>query len=258
MVVNIGAPSDQCLDSSGKPGGERCPESEGHDQAASLRRYEPDGRGGWSQEFSVLASGLRNSVALAVHASGTIVQAENSYDFDTRWFPFEEINRIQAGHHYGWPYCADLSTPTPGWKESAAMRCDSDQHTRPALLLPPHAAPLDMLWYDGKMFPSLQGRLLMSWHGHRSIGGRIVSFAVDAEGLPIPDRGAKFAVYAGAARAYGVDPAANAVAITPGWSKVTGVRPQGSPVGLAVARDGSIWTTDDRAGLVIRIARDDD
>ena len=44
--------------------------------------------------------------------------------------------------------------------------------------------------------------------------------------------------------------------MTPGWDKVADVRPQGRRR-LAVAGDGSIWTTDDRAGLVIRIATDD-
>ncbi len=65
--------------------------------------------------------GLRNSVALAVHPSGAVLQAENSYDFDDRWNPFEEINLIEAGRRYGWPYCQDMATPTPGW--AGTMDC---------------------------------------------------------------------------------------------------------------------------------------
>jgi glucose/arabinose dehydrogenase len=53
-----------------------------------------------------------------------------------------------------------------------------------------------------------------------------------------------------------MSPSADAFELTPGWDKVAGKRPQGSPVGLAVARDGAIWTVDDRAGTVIRIAVD--
>lgn len=173
-----------------------------------------------------------------------------------RWAPFDEINLIEAERHYGWPYCADIAAPTPGWKSSAAMNCGSAAHTRPVMLLPPHAAPLDMLWYEGAMFPALKGRLLMTWHGYRSVGGRIVAFATDAAGVPIPEKGARYRVYGGRARLYGAGPAANALILTPGWNELAGKRPQGSPVGLAVASDGAIWTTDDRAGLVIRIAVD--
>lgn len=256
LLVNVGAPSDQCLRTDGTRGGATCAESEAGERAASIRRYALVSPGAWSADYSVLASGLRNSVALAVHPSGTILQGENSYDFATRWFPFDEINRIESGRHYGWPYCADIATPTPGWKASRAMDCASPAHAPPALLLPPHAAPLDMLWYEGAMFPALRGRLLMTWHGHRSVGGRIVSYATDGDGVPIPDRGARYPVYGAASRAYGAAPAAHAVVLTPGWNRVAGRRPQGSPVGLAVAHDGAVWTTDDRAGLVIRIAVD--
>lgn len=256
LLVNVGAPSDQCAGVEARTPSNLCAQSEGAEDAASLRLYRHDGDGRWSSDYAVFARGLRNSVALAVHASGTVLQGENSYDFDSRWSPFEEINVIEAGRHYGWPYCLDKEQATPAWRDKAAW-CRSDAHTPPALLLPPHAAPLDMLWYEGAMFPALQGRLLMSWHGHRSVGGRIASFAVDARGVPVPDAQPRFPVYGQGFRPYGAGPAATPVVLTPGWGLRRGVRPQGSPVGLAVARDGAIWATDDRAGLVIRFARDD-
>jgi len=256
LLVNVGAPSDQCRGADARTASGLCAQSEGDEDAASLRRYRHEGEGRWAPDYTVFARGLRNSLALAVHASGTVLQGENSYDFDSRWSPFEELNVIEAGRHYGWPYCADAADATPAWRDKAAW-CASDAHTAPALLLPPHAAPLDMLWYDGAMFPALQGRLLMTWHGHRSVGGRIASFAVDARGVPTPDANPRFPVYGQGARAYGASPAATPVVLTPGWGLSRGLRPQGSPVGLAVASDGAIWATDDRAGLVIRFAKDD-
>lgn len=256
LLVNVGAPSDQCVGAEARTTAGLCAESEGTEDAASLRVYTRAENGGWSQDYQVLARGLRNSLALAVHPSGTVLQAENSYDFDTRWSPFEELNIIEDGHHYGWPYCADVARATPAWRDKAAW-CRSDAHAAPALLLPPHAAPLDMLWYEGAMFPALQGRLLMTWHGHRSVGGRIASFAVDSRGVPVPDRRPRFPVHGQGLRAYGAGPAATPVVLTPGWGVSRGLRPQGSPVGLAVADDGAIWTTDDRAGLIIRFAKDD-
>ena len=256
LLVNVGAPSDQCAGVEARTASGMCAESEGAGDAASLRVYARTEDGGWSQDYRVLARGLRNSLALAVHPSGAVLQAENSYDFDTRWSPFEELNVIEAGRHYGWPYCADAARATPAWHDKAGW-CRSDAHAAPTLLLPPHAAPLDMLWYEGAMFPALQGRLLMTWHGHRSTGGRIASFAVDARGVPVPDRRPRFPVYGQGLRAYGAGPAATPVVLTPGWGLRHGLRPQGSPVGLAIADDGAIWATDDRAGLVIRFAKDD-
>ena len=257
LIVNVGAPSDQCLDTAGKPVGEgRCAESEGDEPTAVLRRYAPLGNGRWSQDYTVLARGLRNSVALGVHPSGTLLQGENSYDTGDRWSPFDEINVITESGHYGWPYCADMTVAMSGWAGTGAMDCRSAAHAKPVLLLPPHAAPLALTWYDGPMFPQLKGRLLMSWHGYRSTGGRLVAYEVDRRGIPTPTRRATYETYGGAPRAYGRGPAATPLDLTPGWGKLAGVRPQGTPVGIAVAADGAIWVADDKNAVIIRIAAD--
>ena len=255
LLVNVGAPSDQCLDAQGAlVGTDHCDQSEGDEATAGIRRYALVSPGRWSPAFTMLARGLRNSVALAVHPSGTVLQAENSYDLPDRWIPFEEVNLIAAGKHYGWPYCMDIATPTPGW--AGAMDCASSAHTPPIALLPPHVAPLAMTWYQGAMFPALRGKLLMSWHGYRSTGGRLAAFAVDAKGLPVTQRRATFPTYPSGSRPFGAGPAAQAEILTPGWGKVEGVRPQGTPVGIAVAADGAIWVADDKNASVIRFAVD--
>ena len=253
LLVNVGAPSDRCLDAAGKPKTDArgaCVEGAA---TAQVRRHAYLGNGRWAEESTVFASGLRNSIALMRHPSGTVLQAENSVDLTTPEHPFDEVNVLRQGGHYGWPYCVDLATPLPGWPARQARCGDREQ---PVALLPPHAAPLDMIYYEGAMFPELRGRLLMTWHGYRRTGGRITAVETDAEGVPLTDVGGRYAVYPRGSLAYPTGaPSVKGKVLTPGWDRVAGRQPRGSPVVMAVAADGSIWVTDDRSRAILRIAR---
>lgn len=253
LLVNVGAPSDQCLDADGAPLTDEAGQCRELADQAQIRRYAPLGEGRWSADWTVYASGLRNSMAMARHASGAVYQAENSIDLSDPALPYEEINRLDPGAHYGWPYCTGMNMPRPGWPENVAQ-CGA--RAAPVSLMPPHAAPLAMTYYDGPMFPELQGRMLMSWHGFRPTGGRIVAIDTDGEGAPLTVRPAYYAVYPRGAARYPEDaPAPRAVVLTAGWSAQPGRHPMGSPAGIRVADDGSIWIADDRNGAILRIAR---
>lgn len=256
LLVNVGAPSDQC-GTPGKPAGDKvCAESEGDEPTAGVRRYRYLGDGRWDPAYTVFARGLRNSLALARHSSGAIVQAENSIDYPQAERPFEELNLLVEGRHYGWPYCYDEATPAPVWK-GRGPGCARLQ--APASLLPPHSAPLGLLYYEGALLPELQGRLLVSLHGYREAGGRIVAFDVGPDGLPPRKPGARYPVYAAggktALKPYPGRQAESRV-LTPGWQMKPGVRPMGTPVGMAVAADGALWVAEDKNATILRIARD--
>lgn len=259
LLVNVGAPSDQCA-VKGKPNGSpRCIETEGAEPLAGVRRYPYLGKGRWDSKYTMFARGLRNSLALARTPAGAILQAENSYDFaPSKETPFEELNLLTTGAHYGWPYCYDMDRTTAVWGANPDFGCKSATHTKPTLLLPPHAAPLGMTVYEGAMFPQLKGRLLISYHGYRATGGRVVAFELDGKGLPVATRGARYPAWGEGGkpvwRPY-PGPAAEPLELTPGWNAVAGKRPLGAPVGLAVAADGAIWVADDRNGHIIRIAK---
>ncbi|HWU54647.1 MAG TPA: PQQ-dependent sugar dehydrogenase, partial [Rhizomicrobium sp.] len=130
LLVSVGAPSDQCLNKDGTTDGTTfCAQSEGDYKAAAIRRYAYLGDGKWSPSFTIMAQGLRNSVAMVRHSSGTLLQAENGMDFPPADTPFEELNVLRQGAHYGWPYCYDMHGTNPVWGPMHAMDCNGSAYT---------------------------------------------------------------------------------------------------------------------------------
>ena len=232
LLVDVGAPSDACASAASHDARGRCTEGEGPAPAASLRRFAYLGAGRWDPTFTTVATGLRNSLALALTPSGEVIQAENSIDYPQASRPPEEVNLIRHGGFYGWPYCWGADQTADAFAARPPVDCRTGQE-KPWLLLPPHAAPLAMAW-AGRMLPRLQGRLLMAWHGYRATGSRVVAFSVDARGRPKPDP----------------------LVLTPGWGPLPGVRPRGAPAGVTMAPDGAVWIADDKNGAILRLAVD--
>lgn len=234
LIVNHGSETDHCDASVGQP---RCAEEDRN--AAALWRYRRLSEAAarpirYAREPEVIALGLRNSVAIASHSSGLILQGENGTDFEEVDRPEEELNVIEQGAHYGWPYCYGHSHEDPRWR-GASFSCDPDQNERyraPHMLLPAHGAPLGMLYYAGDLAP-LRNTLLIALHGYRSPGHRILGVQVDARGLP---QGELREVVAG-------------------WDAAD-THPRGNPVEFAQARDGSVWFVEDKNGTILRLALD--
>ncbi len=234
LIVNVGAPSDQCLNERGKPQ-IPCPESEGENPEAVLRKYTKES--GY-KSFSILAKGLRNSMALAIEPmTGQLLQGENGMDFKELETPREEINLITPGRHYGWPYCYEDGLLNPKYKKSFFNRLpkiDCQHYESPVAHLPPHSAPLDMMFYQGEMFKELQGKLIVSLHGYRETGHRIVTLDLNEQFLPYDSSKAE---------------------IVNNWSAENINTPKGSPVGMTIAKDGSIWLVEDKNKTILVIAK---
>ncbi|MFC6632449.1 PQQ-dependent sugar dehydrogenase [Microbulbifer taiwanensis] len=255
LLVNAGSKTDDCGRAAGRT---RCDEI----GSTGLRRYEYlPGEKRWKDTFELYASGLRNSMALAIHSSGTVLQGENSTDLKDAEEPYEEINVIRRGGFYGWPYCANRALDT-GYIENG---CDRPDYVEPYSLMPPHVAPLDMIYYSGDRLPGLRGQLLVSWHGYRVVGNRLVSYPTSGEGLPLLSEdvvfrrdpippATDFTDHTMAPRGGSAADAQHAEVIGR-WNKVEGLRPEGAPVGLLQLRDGSLLIVDDKNRALLRLSR---
>lgn len=254
VYANVGSATDVCEGANGTFA-TPCVETETNDNPrAVVRRLTlggprppgPRPTGGWPLRVTseVFARGLRNSMALAVHPqSGLVIQAENSRDaIHTRAaslrdsegdLPHEEINVLRAGGHYGWPYCYDQNLANPEYPTTA---CEGT-YLAPSMLLPGHASPLGMRFYTGTMMPpSWRGGLLVTFHGGRSYGHRLVL-------LPTRDNGV---------------PTGELFDIIAGWDDrpTAPAHPRGRPVDVTVAHDGSLFVTEDQNGTVFRVFYD--
>jgi glucose/arabinose dehydrogenase len=174
---------------------------------AVIRRYDlsaiPAG-GHAAMAGELFAAGLRNEVGLTLDAQGRMWGVENGRDnlsvagsdihYDN---PAEEVNLFDTsrpGRNYGYPFCWSEGLWTAATaKGPGTQHLDPDQPgaftegrcqdqnlvVPPAFALPAHLAPLDIVEYRGKGYPTeYAGNLFVTSHGswNREIGqmGRTV------------------------------------------------------------------------------------
>lgn len=124
----------------------------------------------------VWAEGLRNSVDFLFLPDGRLWANHNGSDGLGDDLPPEEIViEVEAGRHYGWPYCYTpaIGVVAPGTSEVRDERVamtgplTSCAEAVPALFTDlAHQAPLGMTRYDGAHFPAVyQGDLFVAYHG---------------------------------------------------------------------------------------------
>ena len=124
LIFNVGSPCNNCL-----------PDDERY---STIMRVELDG-----SNPTIVATGLRNSVGFDwAPWSGQLFATENGRDMLGDNFPPDELNLIDEGGFYGWPYYHGDNQPDPAMGHD---RPDLLAVARPpAFQFRPHNAPLGL------------------------------------------------------------------------------------------------------------------
>jgi glucose/arabinose dehydrogenase len=182
-----------------------------------------------------LATGTRNPVGLAFHpTTHKLFAAVQERDLLGDDLVPDYVTEVKDGGFYGWPYGWAGGNEDPRRK---GERPDLvKQILTPDVMVQAHAAVLGLAFYTGSMFPSeYAGDAFVAFHGSWNRSKRTgysIARIRFKDGRPIG----------------GYDD------FCTGWMLGEDVKEVwGRPVGIAVAKDGSLLVTDDGAGAIWRI-----
>jgi glucose/arabinose dehydrogenase len=196
---------------------------------ADILVAKPDG-----SELEVFAWGIRNAVGIAVHPrTGELWASVNERDNLGDNLVPDYITHVEPGGFYGWPwfYMGGHWDPRHQGKHPELR----SKVLTPDVLLQPHNASLEMTFYEGKQFPAeYRGDIFAAEHGSWN---KAVRTGYEVIRVPL-DRGHATGEYEDFLTGF-VTPSGDV------W---------GRPVGVSVAKDGSLIVTDDGSDTVWRVA----
>jgi len=219
LYISVGSSCNACV--------------ENHPFRATMIRIE-DG------SSEIFATGLRNTQGFDWHPStGRLYGMDNGADHRGDDLPPEELNLIEAGSDYGWPYAygaaqvdGQMNPPPSGTREAIA------EASAPMVAgYTAHTAPIAFVFYDGSAFPEqYRGDAFVALHGSWNrkppAGYEVVRVRFDEAG-----------------QHQGFEPFLTGFLTKDGNRWVN----HGRPAGLAVAPDGSLFVSDDANGRIFRV-----
>jgi len=156
-------------------------------ESATLLVANADG-----SDRKIFAKGLRNTIGFDWHLeTGILYGLDHGIDWLGDTTQKEELNRLEEGNHYGWPYVYEDGRPNPADQPPQGMsyQAYAEQTTFPELTLPAHCAPLDMIFYKGTQFPEAYRNSALvtlhgSWNRSEPVGYKVVKINFDQSGQP--------------------------------------------------------------------------
>lgn len=175
------------------------------------------------------ATGLRNSVFFTWHPQTLELWAtEMGRDLIGDNIPPDEVNIIKQGNFYGWPYCYGKNTEDKTFTPTKTCQGAQPSHIE----LQAHSAPLGLVFIPDSWPSEYRDDLLIAYHGSwnrtEPTGYKIVRAKLDAQGNY--EATEDFII---------------------GW--LAGDGALGRPVDLLFGPDGSLYISDDKAGVIYRV-----
>lgn len=231
LYLNVGSSCNVCIESD--------------PMRATILRYDSQGKPAGSVvtvgrhvASPIWAYGLRNSQDFAWHPqTGAMFATNDGADMRSGVkggvindeVPPEHLNRIEAGKHYGWPYCWGVQQTDPNFTGPDGFCAETQA---PEITFPSHSTPIGITFLDKSNFPTeyksdaivaLHG----SWNRKTPSGYKLVRVK------------------------FNQDKPVEVIDFATGWLNNQGA--WGRPVGLQVGPDGALYVSDDRAGMIYRI-----
>ena len=212
IYVSVGSSCNACI--------------EADPRRAAILRFNLDG-----SESEIFATGLRNTVGIDWHPdTGLLYGVDNGRDFLGDDFPPCELNLIERGGFYGWPYANGNRVADPDFDESYGA--EIQQSIVPVHGFAAHSAPLGMTFLRNNQLPEIYRQALLvalhgSWNRTERQGYEVLSLHFQQDGS-IQER--KFAT--------GFEVDDNVI---------------GRPVDVAEGSSGEIYISDDYTGMVYRV-----
>jgi Raf kinase inhibitor-like YbhB/YbcL family protein len=217
MYISVGSTCNEC--------------AEPNPENATILRASLDGK-----SRSIFASGLRDTVAWGWQPqTGELWGMDNGIDALGDNQQPEELNHIEKGKRYGWPYLFGDNQPNPHMDPPGGIQKSELAKTNAPMALgyTAHAAPMQMSFYNASQFPAeYQGDAFVSmrgsWNRKPPSGYEVVR------------------IHFKNGQATSIEP------FVTGF--VTSQGEYGRLVGNTVAQDGSLLFTDDRNGVIYRVS----
>jgi glucose/arabinose dehydrogenase len=199
------------------------------ERRADILEYRPDGTG-----FRVFASGIRNAVGITVQpGTGELWASVNERDDLGDDLVPDYVTRVKDGGFYGWPWFYIGANQDP--RHPGAHPELKGKVIVPDVLIQSHSASLEMLFYTGKQFPKeYAGDAFAaehgSWNRAKRTGYKVIRVPLE-NGVPTGEYEDFLIGF--------VTPSGDV------W---------GRPVGVAVARDGALFVSDDGGDVVWKVS----
>ncbi len=216
LYVPVGAPCNIC-------------DSTVSDQRyATITRMDPDG-----SNREIYAHGVRNTVGFTWHPeTKELWFTDNGRDMMGDDIPPCELNRVvEAGKHYGYPFCHGGIISDPEYGEQRPC----EEFIPPVQQMGAHTAPLAVKFYSGDMFPERYKNYAFvaehgSWNRSKKVGYRISLVELED------------------------NKAVSYTTFIDGWLDDESQDQFGRPVDILFLKDGSMLISDDYGDAIYRVS----